>query len=152
MRALACLAASVLTLAWCTVASAMTCTLGTVSGVAFGSYDVFNATALDTIGTISYTCTDVAGASIVIQIDTGSAGTYSPRTLANGAFVLEYNLYLDAARTSVWGDGSAGTSQYGPLVPAEASSTDVNVYGRIPAGQNAQVGTYGDTVVVTIVF
>lgn len=137
--------------AWSASARAMTCTIGSVSGLSFGNYNVFNATPLDTAGSLSYTCSDVGGASIVIQIDRGSSATFFPRTLLDGAFVLEYNIYLDAARTSVWGDGSSGTSQHGPLVPDEGPNT-VNVFGRIEAGQNARAGSYGDTVVVTIVF
>lgn len=152
MRMLACFSAALLASVWCHAASGMTCTIGSVSGLSFGDYDVFAGTPLDTSGSFSYTCTDVAGGSIVVHLSTGSAGTYSPRTLVSGAFVLEYNLYLDAARTSIWGDNTSGTSQYGPLTPGEGEATPVNVYGRVPAGQNARVGSYEDTVVVTIIF
>jgi spore coat protein U-like protein len=71
--------------------------------------------------------------------------------MSAGAAALSYNLYLDAARISVWGDGSGGTSTYGPLQPAEGS-TSIPIYGRAPGGQNASPGNYSDTVVVTLVF
>lgn len=151
MKTLSTGCALLLASAWSATVAAMTCTIGSVSGLAFGNYNVFDATPRDTAGSISYTCSDVGGASIVIQLDQGNAATFFPRTLLDGAFVLEYNIYLDAARTSVWGDGSSGTSQHGPVVPDEGVNS-VNVFGRIEAGQNARAGSYSDTVVVTIVF
>jgi spore coat protein U-like protein len=131
----------------------ITCSIGSATGVVFGSYDIFSGSPVDSTGTISYLCSDVGGAdSIIIHLSKGSSATYSPRTLVSGLYELSYNLYLDAARSSIWGDATSGTSEYGPLIPQGGVSTDVTLYGRIPAGQNAHVGTYSDTVVVTLVF
>ena len=134
-------------------AQAMTCEIGSVTELALGTYNVFSSAPLDSSGLLRYTCSDVGVSdTIVIQLSRGSSATYLPRTLLNGAFVLEYNIYLDAARTSVWGDGSAGTGQHGPVQPVSGNETTLDVYGRIPPGQNAHVGSYADTVTVTIVF
>jgi spore coat protein U domain-containing protein, fimbrial subunit CupE1/2/3/6 len=135
-------------------ASAMECSIRSVSGLVFGSYNVFSGTPLDTSGAIIYRCTGVAGAdSLIIQLTSGNAGTFaSSRALLDGAFRLDYNIYLDAARSTVWGDGSAGTNQHGPVQPVEAADTSVAVFGRIPPRQNARAGSYTDTVIVTIVF
>jgi spore coat protein U-like protein len=130
----------------------MSCSIRAVTGLSFGSYNVFSGSALDTTGLIVYRCDDVAPSdSILIQLGRGNSLT-GPRKLLNGASELEYNIYLDAARSVVWGDGSDGTSQHGPVVPADGADTNVPVYGRLESRQNARVGKYSDTVVVTIVF
>lgn len=138
---------------WPRAALGMTCSIESITSLAFGSYDVFNGTPTDTGGSLSYRCDSVVGGdSIVIQLSQGSSGSYAPRTMKDGLFVLEYNVYLDAAHSSVWGDGTGGTSQLGPVQPANGASTPVDVYGRIEPGQNARPGTYADTLVVTLVF
>jgi spore coat protein U-like protein len=124
------------------------CTV-TTGGVAFGSYDVFSPSALDVAGAVTYQCT--IGVFIQIQLETGSAGSFAPRTLRSGAESLAYNLYLDAPRTTVWGNGSAGTSTHSGLV-ATVLPVSVPVDGRIPARQDATPGFYSDSVVTTIVF
>jgi spore coat protein U-like protein len=61
---------------------------------------------------------------------------------------LFYNLFTDPSHLSIWGDGSPGTS----LVSFSGTSGSRTIYGRIPAGQNVSVGTYGDTITVTLTF
>lgn len=134
-------------------ARAASCTISSISGVSFGGYNIFSAVPLDSVGSITYRCDDVGVAdTILIQLSRGNASSYAPRTLLQGSYELDYNLYLDAARTTIWGDGTDGSSQYGPVNPPNATQTTVNVYGRIPAGQNARAGAYSDTVIVTFVF
>jgi spore coat protein U-like protein len=61
-------------------------------------------------------------------------------------------LYLNATRTTIWGDGTSGTSRYTRwLVPAN-QNISLSVYGRIPAQQDVSVGNYTDTVIATIEF
>jgi spore coat protein U-like protein len=133
-------------------ARAASCTIASVAGVALGTYDVFDAAPVDSTGTITYECTGVVETDTVqITVSTGGGGTFSPRAMSAGAETLSYNLYLDAARTVLWGDGTAGTSTYGPLQPAEGQ-TAVTVFGRVPAGQDVAAGSYSDTVVITVIF
>jgi spore coat protein U-like protein len=123
------------------------CSIST-TGVAFGNYDVFAAGATTSTGSITYSCT--IGLSVRIELGTGSSGTFAARTLRNGIDSLNYNLYRDSGFATVWGDGTAGTGVF-TATTALAPGT-VTVYGRIPAAQNVSVGSYGDTVVATIVF
>ena len=133
-------------------AAAMTCSFTSVVGVAFGAYDVFSATPLDSTGSVTFLCTGGSPGPITIDLGTG-AGTFGQRTLINGASSLGYNLYLSATRTgSVWGDGTSSTAHYGPTTPTLDSETTVTVYGRVPAQQNVAAGGYSDTVVVTITY
>jgi spore coat protein U-like protein len=67
---------------------------------------------------------------------------------------LKYNIYVDAARSIVWGDGNIGT-----LVVADAYSLagpsvtrNYPAYGRIFGNQNAPVGVYTDSIIVTLHF
>lgn len=129
------------------------CTISSVVGVAFGAYNPFDASPLDSAGSVSFSCSGVGPSdTIVIQLGRGSSSSFSPRTLRSGGETLGYNLFLDASRLSVWGDGSGGTSQYGPVTPPESSTTTVNIFGRISAGQNIPVGFYSDTLVVTLLY
>lgn len=134
-------------------AGAMGCSITQSTGISFGSYDVFSSSPVDSTGSITYQCEDVTGAdTIVINLSVGSASSYFPRKLLQGAYELSYNLYTSASRITVWGDGSSGTGRYGPVEPAEGVPTVVTIYGRLPALQNARVGSYDDTVVVTVLF
>ena len=120
------------------------CTVSAQS-VAFGSYDVFSAQALDGTGNISVNCLPSAGYSLALS--TGG-GSYNQRQMASADDVLNYNLYTSASRSTVWGDGTGGTGTVG----GSAESANHTVYGRIPAGQNRKAGSYGDTIIVTVTF
>lgn len=122
------------------------CTITSSTGVSFGVYNVYAAAPLDSAGTITYSCT--LSISVTIDIGTGS-GTYASRTMRAGTSTLAYNLYTNAARTTVWGDGTSGTGHHGPVLGLIGSTT-VSIYGRVPAGQDVAAGSYTDTVVVTL--
>lgn len=133
------------------------CSFSAVNGVSFGAYSPTAGTPLDGVGSFSYSCIAVlGGGSLTISLSTGGSGTYAPRRMSSGAYTLNYNLYLDAARTIVWGDGTGATSVYGPVslpVILGSVSETRTVYGQIPAGQTgAGVGSYADTVTVTVHF
>jgi spore coat protein U-like protein len=133
-------------------AHAASCTIVSVVGVALGGYDVFASSPLDTAGNITFHCTSVGANDVIyIHLSRGGSSTFVPRRMAKGGSLLEYNLFLDAARTQVWGDGTGGTSRYGPIKPAEGTNTTLTIYGRAPARQNVGVGAYTDAIVVTLI-
>lgn len=119
-----------------------------VGALSFGAYDVFSPTPLDSATTITYSCTAPVTAP-VMSISAGAANGFSPRQMLSGVHALGYNLFLDAARTLVWGDGTAGTSTYSCAL---GTGISVPLYGRIFPQQNLPAGTYADSLVVTIVF
>ena len=124
--------------------------------VAFGTYDVFATGPTDSLGTITYRCTGMGNSNTVtIDLDTGWWGSVAQRRMARfywfGLEYLPYNLYLDAARTTVWGDGTTA-QHYGPVQPPNGRDVNVTIYGRIPPRQDVSAGTYFDTVTVTINF
>ena len=130
-------------------AQAASCTIS-VTSVAFGSYNVFTTTSDDSTGTVSYTCNSTA-ANISISLSRGSSSSFSPRTLRKGSEVLNYNLYRNAARTNIWGDGTSGTSVYSRPNPPN-NGVNVTIYGRIPALQDVSAGNYSDTISAVINF
>ncbi|MHC5717089.1 MAG: Csu type fimbrial protein [Nostoc sp.] len=121
------------------------CTVN-VNNINFGSYDVFNNSSTTTTGTITYNDCSSAS-SINIYLSKGNAPSYTPRQLknSNNNDVLNYNLYLDASGTLIWGNETNG--QY---YTSSASSGTVSIYGIIPAKQNVSVGRYTDTITATI--
>lgn len=133
------------------LAEAQVCSITAVSNVAFGTYDVFDLTPLTFAGSVTYQCDDVDPADRVV-IEIGGFDGSSPRSMTGASDTLLYQLYLDAARTLVWGTTGGGGSTYGPVLPANGTPTVVPIYGRVPARQDAAVGTYQDTVVVTLLF
>jgi spore coat protein U-like protein len=131
------------------VYAAPSCTVSTTS-VNFGSYNVFTGSATDSTGTITIDCNGSAK-DIVVTLSKGASASFSPRTMLKGSEALSYNLYRDAARTSVWGDGTGGTSTYTNANPPN-SPFNVTIYGRVPAGQDVSAGVYSDTVAAVINF
>ena len=141
-----------LLVSWLIVAFALTaqqghaCTLN-VTGVNFGSYDVFSNTPLDSTGNIDVNCPSGVGYSMAL---TAGGGTHTQRVMGSGAHRLNYNLYTAANRAVVWGDATSGT------VTVNGTGIGVNVnhgvYGRIPALQNVRTGSYSDIIIVELTF
>jgi spore coat protein U-like protein len=119
--------------------------LVTATSVAFGSYDPTGNSNKDGTGSVAVSCD--ASTAYTVAINAGNAGSFN-RAMASGSYSLGYNLYTDATRTTVWGDGTGGTSR----VSQTGTGATITVYGRIPAHQNVGVGSYTDTLVVTVQF
>ncbi|MCS5707365.1 spore coat U domain-containing protein [Candidatus Berkiella cookevillensis] len=124
----------------------------------FGAYNPLSPTAKDLSGSLSVTCGSLlASVSVAytVSLSTGNSGTYTQRSMLNGANILNYNFYTDAGRTTIWGNGGGGTSMIsnsyilGLLFPRTDNFT---IYGRIPALQNVPIGAYTDNIVATVTF
>lgn len=130
-------------------ARALGCTI-TATPIGFGSYVSSSAFPLDATADVNVNC-DV-GAPYLVRLDAGanSGGTFSPRKmlLGGGGDALNYNLYRNASRSEIWGDGTNGS------FIQSGSGTGANVpwpvYGRLPGSQNVGVGTYADNITVTV--
>ena len=122
-----------------------------VTSVNFGSYNVFGGSATDSTGTITYNCNNQAN-NVGVTLSKGVSASYNPRTMTKAGEVLNYNLYRDAARTSIWGDGTAGTVTYTRNNPPNGNDVTLTIYGRVPAGQDVSAGVYSDTVSAVINF
>lgn len=129
----------------CTVAS---------SGVAFGTYNPFSATPTDTTGTVTVTCSAGAGSGTYTVALSAGSGTYAARRMTSGSSLMSYQVYSDAARSVVWGDGTSGTAKVTPgdNRPQAGGATTLTVYGRIPAQLIVAPGGYTDTLTVTVTY
>ena len=115
--------------------------------LAFGNYSAGTGTAATATSTVQVTCT--ASLPYTIALDGGAAADVTSRTMSDGAsHTLGYGLYTSAAYSTIWGDGTGGTS----TVPGTGSGSaqSVTVYGRIPASQFVTAGSYADLVTVTV--
>lgn len=129
-------------------AEAQNCSISVPSSVAFGTYDVYG-TFVDTTGTIRIGC--ILATNVTVDLSRGNAPSFAPRTMLNGVQQLNYNLYLDAARTTIWGDNTGGSSHFSVGI-IFIRNVDIPIYGRIPAGLDVVAGTYNDAIIATINF
>jgi spore coat protein U-like protein len=126
------------------------------AGVAFSGYNVFGATPDDQQGTVTIMCGgNITPTNFTVMLDKGAHSNGLPnRSMKNGSNsdTLSYNLYFDASRTTVWGDGTSGTTDWVITGNSIKNPTfNQSIYGRITAGQtNASVGSYTDTVTMTL--
>jgi len=142
-------------------ATAASCSFS-ASPAIFGNYDnTLNETA---VATISGICSkgdpadpDMTGATLTLS--TGTSNAFNARQMTKGTDRLVYNLYTSAARTIVWGDGTAGTGTVAALAIQSngrflnhnsSRNFAIPAYGRIPGNQDAVPGTYSDTITVTM--
>lgn len=126
----------------------------------FGNYSIFSTspdTASTTIVIPNGGCLFSNKIRIKISLSQGNSNpNYNPRTLLNGASSMNYNLYLDNAYSTIWGNGSNGTQEFSQTLNCPYNlctiSGGVPVYGSIPALQNVPPGTYTDTITITLQF
>jgi spore coat protein U-like protein len=129
--------------------------------VAFGTYNPRTATDNTSTGTATVTCTGVLGIGITllmnytIRLDGGGSGNQLARQMRNAAGnTLNYSLRANSTNGTIWGDGSGGTTTQGGswLLGVFVPPRLFTIYGRIPARQNVAVGSYSDSVLVTVSF
>lgn len=125
-------------------AKSVECSVST-TGVSFGNYDVFSNVSLDGAGSVSVSCDAPAAYSIAISSGNGS---YAARWMASGTHQLAYNLYREASRSTIWGDGTGGST----VVTGSDTGATHTVYGRIPSRQNVHAGSYSDSIVVVVTY
>jgi spore coat protein U-like protein len=129
--------------------------------VSFGAYIPSSTTPTYSTGTVTVSCSALLALTISYTV-TFNSGLYSGNSYTNirmnsGNSYLLYQLYTDAAHTSVWGNATNGTSDQtggcliqllGGLLPCGSPYT---VYGKIlPLQYSADPGSYSDTITVTV--
>ena len=124
--------------------------LVTANNNAFGSYD--GTAAKSASQDLKVRCTN--NLPYTVKLSSGG-GSFAQRLLSNGTDTLQYNLFTQAGFTTVWGDGTGGTVSV-PGVGAGMSATKEQthtIFGSLPnsaANQDAPVGSYTDTITVTV--
>lgn len=100
--------------------------------------------------TVTATCTLGTPYTLALDAGTGSGATVASRRMTSGSDTLTYTLYQDAGRSTLWGDGTAGTSVRSST--GTGLSQTFTVYGRVPSNATAPVGSYTDTITVTATY
>jgi spore coat protein U domain-containing protein, fimbrial subunit CupE1/2/3/6 len=128
------------------------CTISDIS-IAFGGYDPVSPQTRDSSTTVQVTC---SGSNETVTFDllaSAGMGTFSDRQASNTRSMLHYNLFLDASRTQIWGDGSNGTIVLHDSLTITSTpvTKDYVIYGRIVARQQtATAGNYTDQITTTM--
>ena len=134
------------------------------SGLAFGAYPTLGfagqlgSADVTSTASISVACQGMpAGSSYTLALGPSAAGSgnrIGTRYLANtrGGDPMAFNLFTDANRTIVWGDGVTGALIRGTL-DAGGSHSSVSVYGKIPAGQSTlRAGSFQGSMTITLTY
>ena len=134
-----------------TAAVGANCTISTAP-VAFPAYDpvVANASTNDDgTGSVIITCTRGSTATIGLGLGLNVSGSQMRMKDATTDY-LNYALYQDSGRATVWGNSGAGLLS--PVAAPDKNPRTFTVYGRIPSAQDVPAGSYTDTVVATVNF
>jgi spore coat protein U-like protein len=117
--------------------------------IAFGRYNPLGHADLPSVAMLHYRCFGSVK-RLEIGLTPGISGSLRTRTMRRGKEVLKYNLYLDAAGSQVWGDGTGGSRTYTVNSPASGNSVSIPVFGRVFGSQNDSAGGYHDDVSIVV--
>ncbi len=127
---------------------AATCVINSTSTLDFGSQGVLTAN-VDQTSTIQVQCSNTTPYNIGLDAGIGTGATVAVRKMTSGGATVNYSLYSDTGRTTVWGN-TIGTNTVAATGTGAAQS--YTVYGRVPAQTTPAPGTYTDTVTVTVTY
>lgn len=121
---------------------AQSCTFG-ISAMNFGQVDTLSGAQTNTSANMSVSCTGVLLSRILIcpNLGDGSGGaTASSRQMLSGTNALNFQIYSDASRSTVWGSYlwpyPSRPPVYSVTLSALGSATGSSVlYGAVPGGQ-----------------
>jgi spore coat protein U-like protein len=130
-----------------------TCSFSASGGtlVDFGTYFALGGD-INKQGNLSFTCLPTGlevFVSYTLQISAGLSTNQLNRRMYFGSSSLRYNLFKDAARTQIFGDGNSGT---GTVAGTCATLCTVPVYGRLYGAQSGTAGPHSDAITVSINF
>ena len=131
-----------------TITLAATCLINSASALNFGSAGVLTAN-VDQTSTIAVQCTNTTPYNIGLDAGTGTGATVAVRKLSTGSATVNYTLYSDSGRTTIWGN-TVSTDTV--AATGNGASQSYTVYGRVPAQTTPAPGTYTDTVTVTVTY
>jgi spore coat protein U-like protein len=111
----------------------------------FGTFGDLN-TAISQQTSLSVQCSN--GVPYTIALNGGLSNVTNPaqRKMTLGANAILYGLYRDSAHADPWG-AAAGTMASGT---GTAGAQSVPIYGLVPAQTTPPIGTYSDTIVVSV--
>jgi spore coat protein U-like protein len=121
----------------------------TAVDLAFGTYTSAAGTPLTSTTLLRTTCTPGSTYNVGLDAGTTTGATVNARKMASGANALNYQLYSDSSRTTIWGNTSGTDTVTGT---GTGLPVDHTVYGAVPANQTVPAGDYQDTITVRIFY
>ena len=121
----------------------------TATDLDFGTYTAQGSTPLQGTTLLRATCTPNTTYHIGLDQGQSPGATVNQRKLVSGANNLNYQLYSDSARTTIWGNTSGTDTVTGV---GNGIAVDHTVFGAVPAAQVVPAGDYGDTITVRIYY
>ncbi len=101
----------------------------------------------DIVGQITGWCRNAQTPYVRICVGMGRAeqGSIDPRYMSDGREDMAFNIYSNASRTIIWGDGSTPLARIVPIdiaTPSGDGQTDRIWYGRVPPQPELREGRY----------
>jgi spore coat protein U-like protein len=127
---------------------AATCVINSASTLNFGTQGVL-AGNVDQTSTIQVACTNTTPYNIGLDAGTGTGASVATRKLTSGSATVDYTLYSDTGRSTVWGN-TVSTDTVSAL--GTGNAVNHTVYGRVAAQTTPAPGTYTDTITVTVTY
>jgi spore coat protein U-like protein len=126
------------------------CTVSTTA-IEFGEIDTTSTADVDKEGGLAVACTNGTGWSASAGLGGSTGATFAVRKMRSGTNRLNYSLYTNSGRTTVWGDGTSGSAQI--TGTGTGSTQNLVVYGRVFGNQTTvPAGGYLDSVSVTVTY
>lgn len=125
-----------------------TCQIFFTFNLNFGTHGILNSN-VDALSAVIFRCTNGVNYDIGLDAGTTPGGTTSVRKMQNGTNTIDYQLFMNGARTINWGD-TIGTDTLS--FTGSGGFQLAYIYGRVPAQSTPASGTYTDTVTITITY
>ena len=122
--------------------------VASASNMNFGNYTASSASPDNVNSTLSVTCSN--NDAYTIALNGGSSGHVDARTMLNGSNTLGYGVYTTSGYSTIWGDGTNGTSTVNGT--GNGAGQNYTAYGQVPVAEYSTAGNYSDTLTATVTF
>jgi spore coat protein U-like protein len=117
------------------------------SSLSFGTY---SGSIVNSNATVSVSCTPTTLYNVGLNAGTAAGATVTTRAMTGvGGALLHYSLFSNSAMSINWGKTVGSDTVTGT---GNGLSQALTVYGRIPAGQSVNPGSYTDTITATLTY
>jgi len=140
-------------------AQGYSCAVSSSGNLNFLIYDPASPSPATASGTVTLTCTHLAGAvqrvNWSMELSNGGSGNCAARAMTGPSGTLDYNIYQNSIGGGAWGNAGCGTFPVGQLSVGPGSGNNTRsvsntLLGRIPVGQYVPAGSYGEILTLTI--
>jgi spore coat protein U-like protein len=121
----------------------------TATDLSFGTYTSQAGTPLLGTTLLRATCTPGSTYNVGLNEGTSPGATVNQRKMVAGSQALNYQLYSDSARSTIWGN-TPGTDTVTGV--GTGLVQDHTVFGSVPAAQVIPAGQYSDTITVRVYY